>query len=78
MKQTEINTDKTCDFIEDKFLSSELDNDSLVQIIELCGSMLNLSTISNYAKENNMSYNGVKKCRCLINLFGVKLVLDNE
>ncbi len=78
MKQTEINTNKTCDFIYDKFISDELNNDSLVQIIELCGDMLNIKTIQQYANDNNMSYNGVKKCRDVRNVFGVKLVIDNE
>jgi len=78
MKQTEINTNKTCDFIYDKFISDELNNDSLVQIIELCGDMLNLKTIQQYANDNNMSYNGVKKCRDVRSVFGVKLVVDNE
>jgi len=35
-----------------------LSNDELVQIIESTGSFLNLMTISDYAKKNNISYNG--------------------
>ena len=54
------NTKKLKEFIYNKFVSNELDNDSLVQIIELSGSLLNLKTISDYAKDNNLSYNGVK------------------
>ena len=50
----------------------------LVQIIELAGSYLNLQTISDYAKENNMTYNGVKKCREIQTLFNTKFVIDNE
>lgn len=48
----------------------------LVQLFELSGLYLNASTISNYAKENNMSYNGVKKFRNIKTLFGVKFVID--
>ena len=55
-----------------------LSNDNLVQIIERCGSMLNLQTISSYAKSNSLSYNEVKNNREVINLFGVKLVVDNH
>ena len=54
-----------------------LDNDKLVQIIELAGSLLNLQTISAYAKNNQLSYNGVKKHRRIINIFGCKFVIDN-
>jgi len=53
-------------------------NDTLVQFIELCGNALNLQTISDYAKENNLSYNGVKKTREIKEIFGVKFVIDNE
>jgi hypothetical protein len=38
---------------------------------------LNLKTISDYAKENNLSYNGVKKCRENVEIFNVKFVIDN-
>jgi len=54
-----------------------LDNDKLVQIIELAGSLLNLQTISAYAENNKLSYNGVKKHRQIINIFGCKFVIDN-
>ena len=36
---------------------------NLVQIIEQAGKKLNIKTISQYAKDNNMSYNGVKNNR---------------
>ncbi len=52
------NTDKTKEFIYNKFINGSLNNDSLIQIIELCGMLCNLQSISDYAKENNMSYNG--------------------
>jgi hypothetical protein len=52
-----------------------LQKEDVVQIIEHCGKKLNLSTISNYATENNMSYNGVKNFRNTIKLFNVKFVI---
>jgi hypothetical protein len=55
-----------------------LTNDDLVQLIELCGSFLNLKTIANYSKENNISYNGAKKCRNGVKLFKVKFIIDNN
>lgn len=58
--------------------NGELRNHELVQLIELIGSYLNIQTISNYAKENNLSYNGAKKFRTVINLFGAKFIIDNH
>lgn len=58
-------------------MSGEVQNRDLVQIIELCGGFLNLQTVSEYARQNDMSYNGVKKCRDTVELFGTKLVIDN-
>jgi len=58
--------------------NNELSNDNLVQIIELCGTFLNLQTIPKYAKEHNLSYNGVKKCREVKEILGVKFVIDNN
>lgn len=80
MQNTDIqsNTDKLEIFIAQKFESGQLNNDSLVQIIELCGAYLNLQSISAYAKENGKTYNGVKNHRTIIILFGNKFVLDNE
>lgn len=72
------NTDKICEFIHNKFCQNELTNDSLVQIIEHCGMLLNLKTISDYAKENNMSYNGTKRFRKVVALFNCRFVVDNE
>ena len=64
--------------LNDLARTGELSNECLVQIIELAGGYLNLQTISEYAKENNLSYNGVKKCRNIVNLFGCKFVVDND
>lgn len=53
-------------------------NDFLVQICELSGKYLNLQTISNCAKINNKSYNGIKKFRKKVKLFGVNFIIDNK
>jgi hypothetical protein len=58
--------------------NGELSNDSMVQIIKLLGGFLNLKTISDYAKANDLSYNGAKKCRQKVVLFGVKFIIDND
>ena len=56
----------------------ELSNEELVQIIELIGNYLNVATITTYAKANNMSYNGVKKFRNVVTIFGTKYVIEND
>lgn len=58
--------------------NNELTNDELVQLIEHIGMYLNLQTIPDYAKENKMSYNGVKKHRVIREIFKVKFVIDNN
>ena len=57
--------------------SGRWSNDGLVQLIELAGTFLNLKTIPAYSKANGISYNGAKKCRKVISLFGVKFVIEN-
>ena len=52
-------------------------NEFLVQIIEQAGGDLNLQTISDYARKNGMTYNGVKKCREVRTIFNTKFVIDN-
>jgi len=64
--------------ISESFESGKLNNSDLIQIIELCGMYLNLKTIPEYAKQNKMSYNGVKKFRNIVKIFGCKFVVDND
>lgn len=78
MDEIRMNTDKLLSFISDKFESKQLDNDSLVQLIELAGSYLNLKTLPNWAAENGKSYNGAKKQKTKTELFGVKFIIDNK
>lgn len=69
---------KIADHLTERIISDELSNDDLVQLIEHLGGYLNLKTIPDYAKENNMSYNGVKKFRETREIFNVKFVIDNS
>ena len=78
MSETIENTNKLLNFISEKFETGELDNSSLVQLIEHAGSYLNLKTISKYAKDSGKSYNGVKHYRKIVKLLGVKYVIDND
>ena len=80
MKTLEI-TDKgkkICDFVTEKTMQGELSNNDLVQLIEVAGAFLNLQTISDYAKSKNLSYNGVKNYREVVEIFNTKFVIDNE
>ena len=57
-------------------IDSKFNANDLVQIIELASHKLNLKTISQYAKDNDMSYNGVKNNREFTEIGGVKFVVD--
>ena len=57
-------------------IQEEENINNLVQIIEQASKKLNIKTISQYAKDNNMSYNGVKNNRNFTTLGGVKFVVD--
>ena len=68
---------KTLEKFEEFIYNEGSNPDFLVKIIELAGTYLNISTISNYAKENGKSYNGVKNFASTKEIFGVKFVIDN-
>ena len=72
------NGEKLLSFLDDKISDAELTNNDLVQFIESVGKYLGLKTIPYYAKENNISYNGVKKFRKTVKILNVKFVIDNE
>ena len=76
--ETIENTKKLLDFTASKFEQGKLDNNSLIQLIELCVDYGNILTIQDYAKKYGMSYNGVKKFRNIILIAGKNFVLDND
>ena len=57
--------------------SGKWTNEGLVQLIEMSGGYLNLQTIPDYCRSNNISYNGAKKGRLIQRIFNVKFVIDN-
>ena len=77
MNKVVDNTKKLIDFIADKYEAGELDDDSLVQLIELAAKYLNLKTISEYSRSNKLSYNGAKNYRKTIKISKVKFIIDN-
>jgi len=64
--------------ISKNYETGSLNDSDLVQIIELCGQYLGIKTRSQYAKDNQISYNGVKHHRKNIGLFGCNFVFDND
>lgn len=70
--------DKILINIDKGLYNNMLSNDDLVQIIEQCGMYLNLKTIPNYAKDNNISYNGAKNYRTVVSIFNTKFIIDNN
>ena len=79
MKTTEKGN-KLLNFIIDKFENNELLNGDLVENIKLSGGYLNLRTITKYAKDEGITYQGVLKRPDIdiVELFGVKFVIDND
>ena len=67
--------DKIEKYVYNAMKSDELD---IVQLFERLEIYANLKSISQYAKDNKLSYNGVKKHRKIITLFGCKFVADND
>ena len=61
-----------------ELVKNELSNDDMVQLIEFAGAFLNLKTIPDYAKDNNISYNGVKNFRTIKTIFNTQFVIDND
>lgn len=49
-----------------------------MDITEHLFAILNLQTLSDYAKNRSMSYNGAKKQKNIIKLGNVKFIIDNE
>jgi hypothetical protein len=76
--KSEAHINKVEEYIYKCLQKDELTNENLVQIIERVNVYLNLKTISQYAKDNNKSYNGVKNHQQIISLFGCKFVADND
>ena len=75
---TTDNGKKLLDWLDMQMLDGKFTNDDLVQFIELVGQYLGLETITDYAKNHNMSYNGVKEHREVREIFKVKFVIDNQ
>lgn len=73
-----IHIDKIEEYVYKCICKNELSTLGLVQIFERLNTYARLKTITQYAKDNNISYNGAKNNREVIELFGVKLIADND
>ena len=77
MKST-VHIDKIEECVYKCLQKDELSDEDLVQIIERVNNYLNLKTIQKYSIDNGISYNGSKKNRKIIKLFGCKFIADND
>jgi len=79
MEKSTISTNgqKLLSFLDEKMYDGNFTNNDMVQFIESVGKYLGLQTLPDYARENNMSYNGVKKFREVKTILNVKFVIDN-
>lgn len=59
-------------------LEQSLNEKQKIELLIKIGSSLNLKTIKDYASSNKITYNGAKKCRKPVELFGVKFIIDNN
>ncbi len=66
-----------CDRLTTYIYEKKLSNADMVQIIEYVGGFLNLQTRSDYCRQTGLSYNGAKKHRQNVELFGTKFIIDN-
>lgn len=57
--------------------SGKWSNEGLVQLLELCSDYLNLTTLAEYARRNNLTYNGAKKRNLTKRILGINFVVDN-
>ena len=78
MNETVENTKKLIDFVAKNYEAGKLNDESLVQLIELSAKYLNLKTLAEYARENNISYNGAKNFRKHIKIAKVKFIINNK
>ena len=58
--------------------NGEIEKADLVQIFEHTGAILNAQTLSNYARENGISYNGAKRQKETASIDGVKFIIKND
>lgn len=72
---TESHLNKIEEYVCKTMQRDELD---IVQVFERLAPYANFKTITQYAKDNHITYNGAKKNRKITTLFGVKFIADNE
>lgn len=59
--------------------NGEIDHQDLVQIFKHLMDILNISTLSDYARINKISYQGALKRKLeILDYRGIKLIIDND
>jgi hypothetical protein len=64
--------------LDKSIFNGKWSNEGLIKLVQIIEPYLNAKTIPQYAKEYNMSFNGVKKCRTQVVLFSKKFIIDND
>ena len=75
--------DKIISHLSIRLHNCELSNKDMIAIVEAICQYGNVCTISDYAKREKITYNGAldrisKDVVQIVNIFGVKFVIDNE
>lgn len=73
------NGERLISFVFSKYNENELTDEDLVQNIVLCFDLLNLKTVSQYAREKGKTYRGVKEfSKNIIKINNHDFVVDNN
>ena len=64
------------DNFEKAIIEGKFSNDALVQFFELTATYLNICTPAEYARQNGLTYNGVK-CMGIKTIQGIKYLVNN-
>ena len=68
---------KSLENFEKAIINGKFSTEGLVHFFELCGQYLNVCSLTEYAKQNRLSYNGAKKRKQTRNLNGIKYLVNN-
>ena len=78
LKEIKVQKSELATRLEKHIFENDVPNSELIEIMNICGDYLNLKTRSQYARENNISYNGAKHHRNNVKINGVIFIVDND
>ena len=77
MQQLTEYESKSLENFEKAIVNGKFSTECLVHFFELAGQYLNVCSPSEFARRNNLSYNGVKKNRKIRTLNKIKFLVDD-